>query len=84
MKRFQLTDEDKPELLEVYNAILDVLQKLPNRLVENQKFALLVVNAMFNLICTIAVNTDTDKQEILRGLEQVYDGTKGGRQGVLN
>ena len=84
MDRTKLTDEDRSALLEVYNAILTALENLPRKLMESEKFVLLAVNAMFNLVCTIAVNTGTEKEEIMRGLEQVYDGKKSGQQGVLN
>jgi hypothetical protein len=44
----------------------------------------MVVNAMLNIVCTIAVNVGTEKQELIKGLEQVFDGRKTDRRGDVN
>lgn len=80
----KLSNEDRADLLEVHTALVDCLSGLPERLMASEKFGLLAVNAMFNIISTIAVNSGTEKEEILRGLEQVLDGRISDRKGVLN
>lgn len=80
----RLTQEDLPELREMHAAIVEAIEKTPDRLKASEKFGLLVVNAMFNIIATVAVHAGSDKQEILRGLEQVLDGKMEEKAKALN
>jgi len=84
MPKVQLGQEDMEDALRIYNAIVRCLENLPNDLMENEKFGLMMVNVMLNIICTVAISAGTDKQEIMRGLEQVYDSKRAGKPGVLN
>jgi len=80
----QLTESDREDLLEIHKALMECLNNLPENLIENEKFGLIVVNAMLNIVCTIAVNVGTEKQELVKGLEQVFDGRKTDRRGDPN
>jgi len=80
----QLTENDREDLLEIHSKLMECLNNLPEDLIKNEKFGLMVVNAMLNIVCTIAVNVGTEKQELIKGLEQVFDGRKTDRKGDVN
>ena len=74
MKTIRLGEEDRSQVREVYNAFVDALEKLPDRLRENERFAGWAVMAIANLVCCLFRRMGMSKENLLTLVGEVWDG----------
>ncbi|MFA5049171.1 MAG: hypothetical protein WC516_09165 [Patescibacteria group bacterium] len=84
MSQVKLISEDLPAVRKVYDAIFNCIQNLPLEIFSNDKFALMVVQALMNLLCSVVRGTGADKEVLLNGIEQIWDGKFGQNDQMLN
>lgn len=83
MKDIKLTDEDVPSVTRVYEELVRCIEEMPEDLYNSEKFALLVVQALMNMLCTVANAGGASKYEILKCVGQIWEGRYGSKL-VLN
>ena len=74
MREIKLTSEDMPDVKRVYDAITDCIESMPDDLYGSDKFGLLVAQSLMNMICTVVHSAGVDKAELLKGIEDIWNG----------
>jgi len=73
MKMGKIEKEDMPLVSLAYNKILDCVEALPKEIFDNEKFSLIVANALINLVCSFMNSCGATKPELIKGTEQVWN-----------
>lgn len=74
MKNVKLTPEDMPAVKEIYRSVVDAFQNLPLSIFNSDKFGLMVVQALLNMVCEIANKAGATKEILIDAVEQIWDG----------
>jgi hypothetical protein len=69
----KLDKEDLDSVIKVYKIIIDALQFVPKDIYNDNKFGLIVVQAVLNILCSITKHVGVKKEEVMEALVIVWD-----------
>ncbi len=80
----RVTEEDLPSVQAIYNAIVDSLKNMPMELMENEKFGVLTVTALLNMVCRLSYGSGAQKNEVVEALQKIWDDMSSRGKELLN
>jgi len=80
----RVTKEDLPLVQEIYDAIVGALGKMPMELMGNEKFGVLTVTALLNMVCRLSHASGAQKDEIVGALQKIWDDMSSQSKELLN
>jgi hypothetical protein len=72
-KEVRVVQEDLPVIKEMYDAIATALNSFPQKTMENDKFCVLAITAIFNAACRLALDAGVQKEDFIGSIAKVWD-----------
>lgn len=72
-RQVRVVQDDIPLIQEIFNALAKTLDSLPEKLIKNEKFGVLAMTALFNIVCRIAQKIGVPKNEFMTSIGKIWD-----------
>lgn len=83
--KIKLTEKDMKDMATVYEElILTVKSRLSKKIFTNDKFGVIVIQAVMNLVCSLSIIMAITKKELLDAVSNIWDERERLNAGPLN
>lgn len=73
MKQVRLLPEDIPHVQKIYDVVITGLDVLPRYILDNERFGLMLVQALLNIVCEITKRAGASSDVLIDALEQIWN-----------
>lgn len=68
-----VTQDDIPIIQDIFNILKKALNNVPETVLKNSKYSVLLMMAIFNFACFVAQGIGVAKHEFIRAIEKIWD-----------
>jgi hypothetical protein len=72
-RQVRVTQEDIPLIQTIFNTLAKALESFPENIMRNDKFGILAMTAIFNLVCRVAQKSGVPRKEFMASIAKIWD-----------